>query len=63
MSKMSIRYHTAMDWMKDKKWYVISEKRDRFILTDKAPKKAIESFELYKKVNNLPWNDPPVHVE
>lgn len=42
-----------MDWMDNDDWYVIDEERKRFILTDKAPEHARESFELYKKVNNL----------
>ena len=52
-----------MDWADNEAWYVFDEKRDRFILTDKAPQEAVDSFELYKKVNNFDWNDPPVHVE
>ncbi|WP_302222197.1 hypothetical protein [uncultured Acidaminococcus sp.] len=52
-----------MDWMDDDNWYVIDKKHDRFILTDKAPEHARESFELYKKINDFDWNDPPVHVE
>ena len=47
----------------DDNWYVIDKKHDRFILTDKAPEHARESFELYKKINDFDWNDPPVHVE
>ena len=61
--RISARYHTAMDWADNEAWYVFDEKRDRFILTDKAPQEAVDSFELYKKVNNFDWNDPPVHVE
>lgn len=52
-----------MDWMDDDNWYVIDKKHDRFILTDKAPEHACESFELYKKVNDFNWNDSPVHIE
>ncbi len=63
MNKMSVRYRGAMDWMANKDWYVIDEKRKRFILTEKAPEHARESFELYKKVNKLYWFDPPVHVK
>lgn len=41
----------AFYWHSNKKWYRINEKKDCFELTDKAPKRAKESFELYCKLN------------
>ena len=60
---MSARYHTAMDWTDNMDWFAIDEKRDRYVLTDKAPEEAKESFELYKRINNLNWNDSPISID
>lgn len=35
-----------MYWMTNKEWYFINE-NNQFELTDKAPERAIKSFELY----------------
>ena len=48
---MSARYRRSMDWMNDEDWYSYDEKKKRFFLTDKAPEKAKQSFELYKQAN------------
>lgn len=56
-SSMSVKHMGCMKWMRNKEWYYIDEKRDRFVLTPKAPKEARESFEQYKKINNLKWDD------
>lgn len=39
-----------MYWCSNKEWYRINEEKDCFELTDKAPERAKQSFELYKKV-------------
>lgn len=62
MGKMSARYSGCMLWMHNNDWFILDEKRDRYILTDKAPKEAQKSFELYKKAKNLNWDDLPIHV-
>ena len=36
-------------WMENPEWYDY-DKDDKVYLTEKAPKKAIESFEEYKKI-------------
>ena len=57
MFKMSRRYKDAVIWKENKEWYYIDEERDRYVLTDKAPEEARRSFELWKKINNLDWDD------
>lgn len=67
MGSISTRYKFMAFWRKDKSWYIIDDERDRYVLTDKAPKEAHESFDLYKKINKLDWEpeiantryDPP----
>ena len=40
-------------FMKNKEWYYHDEKEWRYKLTDKAPKKAIESYnEFYKLIDS-----------
>lgn len=56
-SAMSIRYKGITDWRRNKDWYYIDEERDRYVLTAKAPEEARRSFEEYKRINNLDWND------
>lgn len=38
-------------WRKNKNWYTINEKEDRYELTDKAPERARRSFEMWKKTD------------
>lgn len=57
MFKMSRQYKGCTDWMSNKEWYYIDEERDRYVLTNKAPEEARRSFELWKKINNLVWDD------
>lgn len=45
--------HEIIYWRSNKEWYKIDEKHDCFVLTDKAPQRAKDSFELYKKANNI----------
>lgn len=41
-----------MYWSINKEWYKINKKKDCFELTDKAPERAIKSFERYKEINH-----------
>ena len=52
-SAMSLKNRDAVIWARNKEWYYLDEKNDRFVLTDKAPKEAQDSFEKYKKINKL----------
>jgi len=36
-------------WRKNKEWYTYDEDRDEFKMTDKAPERAIKSFELWNR--------------
>ena len=56
-SAMSVRNKDSMLWSRNREWYYIDEERDRFVLTAKAPEEARRSFEKYKRINNLDWND------
>lgn len=40
-----------MFWHSNKDWYQIDKVNDRFVLTDKAPERAVRSFELYLELN------------
>lgn len=40
-----------MYWMSNKEWYRINKEEDSFELTEKAPERAIKSFEMWKKIN------------
>lgn len=44
----------AVYWAKNKEWYRINREKDCYELTDKAPERAVKSFELYKEQNHLP---------
>ena len=55
--KMSVRNKGCMIWSRNRKWYRIDKERQRFVLTEDAPQEARESFEQYKKINNLKWDD------
>ena len=54
---MSMRDRDCVDWMNNHDWYSIDKERDRFVLTEKAPEEARRSFEKWKRINNLDWND------
>ena len=54
---MSAKNRDAVIWARNEEWYYIDEQRDRFVLTAKAPEDARASFEKYKKINNLKWDD------
>ena len=56
-SSMSIRDKDCMDWTNNRDWYYIDDERDRFVLTDKAPEEARRSFEKWKRLNKLDWDD------
>ena len=40
-------------WRKDKSWYKYNQEIRMYALTDEAPQRAIDSFEMWKKFNNL----------
>lgn len=54
---MTRRDKECMYWKRDKTWYRIDYERDHYVLTDKAPEEARRSFELWKKVNGLKWDE------
>lgn len=53
MEQLSHGHTFIMYWHQNPAWYRVNEELDRFELTEEAPEKAIKSFELYKKINNL----------
>lgn len=54
---MSIKHMGITDWMKNKSWYYVDYERNRYVLTDKAPDEAKNSFERWKKINRVEWDD------
>lgn len=42
----------VMYWSTNEEWYTINKEKDCFELTNKAPERAIKSFELYKERNH-----------
>ncbi len=54
---MTRRDKECMYWKRDKTWYRIDYEHDRYVLTDKAPEEARRSFELWKKINDIKWNE------
>ena len=56
---MTRRGKGCTDWMDDDTWFYIDYERDRYILTDKAPEEARRSFELWKEINRVDWDDLP----
>ena len=54
--RMSIRNKDAMIWCEKDEWFQIDEKNNRFVLTPNAPQIARDSFEKYKRINNLNWS-------
>ena len=54
---MSYKNRDTMIWFRNKDWYYIDDERDRFVLTEKAPAEAQRSFEKWKQINRLDWND------
>ena len=40
-------------WRKDKSWYEYNQETDSYSLTEKAPQRARESFEMWKDFNDL----------
>ena len=51
----------AMYWKTDRSWYVVNHELDRFELTKFAPPRAIDSFRLYLRENNLPEDPLPIN--
>lgn len=54
---MSIKHMGITDWMKNKSWYYVDYERNRYVLTDKALDEAKISFERWKKINRVEWDD------
>ena len=54
-------YSEAMYWRTNEKWFVINIEKDRFELTKAAPPRAIESFRMYLRQNDLPDNPIPIN--
>ena len=54
-------YSEAMYWKKNKAWYVANYDKDRYELTKAAPPRAIESFRMYLRQNDLPDNPVPIN--
>ena len=50
-----------MYWATNKDWYVVNHELDRFELTRLAPPRAIDSFRLYLRENNLPEDPLPIN--
>ena len=42
----------SLFWKTNKEWYRINREKDCYELTEKAPKRARESFALYKSKNH-----------
>jgi len=57
LNAMSARNKDSMFWKKNRDWYVVDKKNQRFVLTEQAPEEAKRSFEKYKRINNLDWKD------
>ena len=54
-------YSEAMYWMEDKSWFVVNEEMDRFELTRMAPPRAIDSFRMWLRQNDLPEDPLPIN--
>lgn len=54
-------YSEAMYWRENKAWYVVNDEKNRFELTKKATPRAVESFKMYLRQNNLPDSPVPVN--
>ena len=54
---MSVKGQEYMIWANDKSWYRADEGHNRLELTDEAPPAARASFEKYKRLNHLDWDD------
>ena len=54
-------YSEAMYWKTNKDWYSSNYEKDRYELTKEATPRAIESFRLWLRENNLPDNPVPIN--
>ena len=54
-------YSEAMYWRTNKAWYSVNREKDRFELTRKATPRAIESFRMWLRENDLPDNPIPIN--
>ena len=51
----------AMYWKTNKAWYTANIEEERYELTMDAPPRAIDSFRLYLRENNLPDEPLPIN--
>ena len=51
----------AMYWKTNTEWYVANVEKDRYELTRMAPPRAIDSFRMYLRQNNLPDDPLPIN--
>lgn len=54
-------YSEAMYWKTDREWYVVNHDKNRFELTRLATPRAIESFRMWLRENDLPDNPIPIN--
>lgn len=54
-------YSEAMYWRTNEDWFVVNYEQERFELTRMAPPRAIDSFRLYLRENNLPEDPLPIN--
>lgn len=45
-------YSEALYWHSNPEWYYFDEENDKFVLTDKAPQRAIDSFAMWNSNNH-----------
>lgn len=50
-------YDEAMYWMKNDEWFSVNKEKDCFELTDAAPQRAVDSFQLYLLRNDMPISE------
>ena len=56
-------YSEAMYWRTNEEWFVVNYEKERFELTKMAPPRAIDSFRLYLRENNLPEDPLPINYQ
>ena len=54
-------YSEAMYWRSNRTWYVVNHEKDRFELTKMAPPRAVESFRMWLRENELPDDIIPIN--
>ena len=51
----------AMYWATNEEWFALNHELERFELTRMAPPRAIDSFRMYLRQNNLPDDPLPIN--